>query len=120
MSCPNKFAFGANGEHERARDLVPPQTQRVLGARKRERKSSRTDCRNNAATAAFAAKAPSPSPPPPLSEDLLSRSRSFGGALILRVQVAPFGQMQVSPFPSKVDPGKMLAQRGRGLYKELV
>ena len=32
-SCPNKFAFGANGEHERARDLVPPQTQRVLGAR---------------------------------------------------------------------------------------
>ena len=32
MSCPNKFAFGANGEHERARDLVPPQTQRVLGA----------------------------------------------------------------------------------------
>ena len=24
MSCPNKFAFGANGKHERARDLVPP------------------------------------------------------------------------------------------------
>merc|ERR1719460_2320623 len=33
MPCPNKFAFGAKGEHERARDLVPPQTQRVLGAR---------------------------------------------------------------------------------------
>ena len=33
----------------------------------------------------------------------------------LSVQVAPFGQTQVSPFPSKLDPGKMRLQSGTHL-----